>query len=211
MAITTATSTSLDETINRQTLGPLGTLLTKQTFWVFVAAVIAFIYLSFATTAFFTPRQPLQRLPQLRLCRDHGARHDGGDHHRRHRPLGRLGALLCRHGHRHDRWRHGLTSIWHAANSIGRRRASAALRSGGVSGVLIAYVGMAPFVVTLGMMSLARSLAMVMSNNTMVFQFGPDHEQFIALGGGSTGTGSSASPTGPVPTRPRQPAMRLGT
>ena len=30
-------------------------LLTRQTFWVFVAAVIAFIYLSFATDAFFTP------------------------------------------------------------------------------------------------------------------------------------------------------------
>ena len=55
MAITTATSSTLDETINRQTLGPLGTMLTKQTFWVFVAAVIAFIYLSFATTAFLTP------------------------------------------------------------------------------------------------------------------------------------------------------------
>ena len=49
----------------------------------------------------------------------------------------------------------------------------AALAVGGASGILIAYVGMAPFVVTLGMMSLARSLAMVMSNNTMVFQFGP--------------------------------------
>src|SRR6185503_5175352 len=58
--------------------------------------------------------------------------------------------------------------------------------AGGASGILIAYVGMAPFVVTLGMMSLARSVATVMSNNTMVFQFGPDHEKFIDLGGGST-------------------------
>jgi ribose transport system permease protein len=58
--------------------------------------------------------------------------------------------------------------------------------TGGVSGVLIAYVGMPPFVVTLGMMSLARSVAMVMSNNTMVFDFGRDHAKFIGLGGGST-------------------------
>ena len=52
--------------------------------------------------------------------------------------------------------------------------------------MLIAYVGMPPFVVTLGMMSLARSVAMVMSNNTMVFDFGRDHAKFIGLGGGST-------------------------
>jgi ribose transport system permease protein len=57
---------------------------------------------------------------------------------------------------------------------------------GGTCGVLIAYVGMPPFVVTLGMMSLARSMAMVMSNNTMVFDFGRDHAKFIGLGGGST-------------------------
>src|SRR6516164_3448334 len=49
MAITT-----LDESINRQTHGILGRLLTRQTFWVFVAAVLAFIYLSFASNAFFT-------------------------------------------------------------------------------------------------------------------------------------------------------------
>ena len=38
MAITT-----LEDTINRQTHSRLGMLLTKQTFWVFVASVIAFI------------------------------------------------------------------------------------------------------------------------------------------------------------------------
>lgn len=43
------------------------------------------------------------------------------------------------------------------------------------NGVLIAYLGFPPFVVTLGMLSIARSLAMVVSNNTVVFQFGPDH------------------------------------
>jgi ribose transport system permease protein len=32
----------------------------------------------------------------------------------------------------------------------------------------------------------ARSLAMVLSNNTVVFQFGPDHDKLLALGGGST-------------------------
>jgi ribose transport system permease protein len=40
--------------------------------------------------------------------------------------------------------------------------------------------------VTLGMLKIARSLAMVLSNNTVVFKFGPDHDRLLALGGGST-------------------------
>ena len=55
---------------------------------------------------------------------------------------------------------------------------------GAINGVLIAYVGVPPFVVTLGMLSIARSLAMVLSDNRMVYQFGPDQPQLLALGGG---------------------------
>ncbi len=51
---------------------------------------------------------------------------------------------------------------------------------------MIALVGVPPFVVTLGTLSVARSLAMVLSNNKMVYQFGPDHELLLDLGGGST-------------------------
>jgi ribose transport system permease protein len=39
-------------------------------------------------------------------------------------------------------------------------------------------------VVTLGMLSIARSLAMVLSNNRMVYEFGPDQAQLLTLGGG---------------------------
>ena len=60
-----------------------------------------------------------------------------------------------------------------------------ALVVGAINGVLIAYLGMPPFVVTLGMLSIARSLAMVASNNTVVFQFGPDHDKLLSLGGGA--------------------------
>ncbi len=56
---------------------------------------------------------------------------------------------------------------------------------GFVHGILIAYVGMPSFVVTLGMLSIARSLAMVASGNTVVFQFGPDHDLLLSLGGGA--------------------------
>ena len=58
------------------------------------------------------------------------------------------------------------------------------LAVGAFNGVLIAYVGVPPFVVTLGMLSIARSLAMVLSDNRMVYSFGPDQPALLALGGG---------------------------
>jgi ribose transport system permease protein len=59
------------------------------------------------------------------------------------------------------------------------------LAVGAFNGALIAYLGFPPFVVTLGMLSIARSLAMIASNNQTVFQFGPDHDRLLALGGGA--------------------------
>jgi ribose transport system permease protein len=63
---------------------------------------------------------------------------------------------------------------------------AAAAAVGWLNGLLIAYVGMPPFVVTLGMLSAARSLAMVLSNNKMIWEFGPDHDLLLWVGGGST-------------------------
>lgn len=54
-----------------------------------------------------------------------------------------------------------------------------------INGVLIAYLKMAPFVVTLGMLAMARSIAMVLSNNKMIYDFGPDMELFEWIGGES--------------------------
>ena len=81
-----------------------------------------------------------------------------------------------------------LAVIMHAGYSIEIGIAAAigtALIVGAFNGILIAYLGFPPFVVTLGMLSIARSLAMVASNNTVVFQFGPDHDKLLALGGGA--------------------------
>lgn len=57
---------------------------------------------------------------------------------------------------------------------------------GAVNGWLIAQLDLSPFVVTLAMLSIARSLALVVSGNRMVYEFGPDQDRFLALGGGST-------------------------
>lgn len=62
----------------------------------------------------------------------------------------------------------------------------AALVVGLVNGLLIAYAGMPAFVVTLGTLSATRSLAMVLSDNKMIWEFGPDHDILLWIGGGST-------------------------
>ncbi len=59
-----------------------------------------------------------------------------------------------------------------------------ALACGLVNGVLVGYLRLSPFVVTLGMLSIARSLALVISNNKMIHDFGPDEDLLLALGGG---------------------------
>jgi len=56
---------------------------------------------------------------------------------------------------------------------------------GFINGVLIAYMKMAPFVITLGMLAIARSIAMVLSNNKMIYDFGPDMDLFEWIGGES--------------------------
>lgn len=54
-----------------------------------------------------------------------------------------------------------------------------------INGVLIAYLRLQPFVVTLGMLAMARSIAMVVSNNKMIYEFGPDQDLFEWIGGES--------------------------
>jgi ribose transport system permease protein len=56
------------------------------------------------------------------------------------------------------------------------------LACGVVNGFFVAYIGMPSFVVTLGMLSLARSLAVVFSANQMLYKFGPDAPIVKAIG-----------------------------
>ena len=56
--------------------------------------------------------------------------------------------------------------------------------AGAVNGVLIAWVGLPPFVVTLGTLSIGRSLAVVLSQNKMIYDFGPDADTSSRLAAG---------------------------
>jgi ribose transport system permease protein len=58
----------------------------------------------------------------------------------------------------------------------------AGIACGMFNGLFVAYVGMPSFVVTLGMLSIARSLAVVLSGNQMLYKFGPDAPIVKAIG-----------------------------
>lgn len=172
-------TTTLDEAINRRTHGPLAWVLSRQVFWVLLAAIIAILLLSTVTDTFtksnnlfnVTRNFSLVAIVALGMT---AVIITGGIDLSVGSVMG-LSAIvvgvLMNDGH----------SIW-----VGIGAALAvALLAGLVNGVLIAYIGMPPFVVTLGMLSIARSLGQVGSNNKMVYEFGPDHDWFLWLGGGS--------------------------
>ena len=68
---------------------------------------------------------------------------------------------------------------WYVAFAMGM---ITGLMCGIVNGFFVAYVGMPSFVVTLGMLSFARSLAVVISGNQMLYKFGPDAPIVKAIG-----------------------------
>jgi ribose transport system permease protein len=60
-----------------------------------------------------------------------------------------------------------------------------------VNGIIIAYLGLSPFVTTLGMLAIARSVAVVLSGNRMLYKFGAGAPIFKKLGGGELDFGHS--------------------
>ncbi|MET0605606.1 MAG: ABC transporter permease [Beijerinckiaceae bacterium] len=157
----------------------LGWLASRQAFWVFLAVCLACAFLSVATNSFattnnlFNVTRNFTFVAIIALGMTIVIISGGIDLS--------VGSVLCLCSM-------VLAVVMHAGYGIGVGIAASiatALIVGAVNGVLIAYLGMPPFVVTLGMLSIARSLAMVTSNNTVVFQFGPDHDKLLFLGGGA--------------------------
>jgi ribose transport system permease protein len=68
---------------------------------------------------------------------------------------------------------------WYVAFFMGL---ATGLAFGAINGFFVAYVGLSSFVVTLGMMSVARSFAVVLSGNQMLYKFGPDAAIVKAIG-----------------------------
>jgi ribose transport system permease protein len=156
----------------------LSRLASQQTFWVSVAAVLAFVGMAIASDVFAT-QQNLFNVTRnfafvaiIAIGMTAVIITGGIDLS--------VGAVLVLSGMVIGMTMSEGMSIWLAVPlALGT-----ALAVGAFNGILIAYVGVPPFVVTLGMLSIARSLAMVLSNNKMVYEFGPDQPQLLALGGG---------------------------
>jgi len=173
-------SVTLDEAIAQKEHGGLSRVLNSQAFWVLVAIILACIFLSFATDAFLTSKNlyNITRNATFTAIVALGMTIviiTGGI------DLS-VGSVLCLCSMVLAVTMHAGYGLW---AGIGASLLTAVV-VGLFNGVLIAYLDFPPFVVTLGMLSIARSLAMVLSNNTVVFQFGPDHDRLLALGGGST-------------------------
>jgi ribose transport system permease protein len=173
-------SVTLEQTIAQREHTWRSSLMASQTFWVVIAIAVACAFLSYETEAFATSNNlynitrnftftAIVALGMTMVIITGGIDLS-------------VGSVLCLCSM-------VLAVVMHAGWSIYVGIAAAvatALIVGAFNGVLIAYFNFPPFVVTLGMLSVARSLAMVASNNTVVFQFGPDHQKLLALGGGST-------------------------
>jgi ribose transport system permease protein len=182
---------TLDQTIAKQGTNWSSRLLSSQAFWVFVAIVVACIYLSFASKAFLTPQNVFNITRNftftaiIALGMTFVIITGGIDLS--------VGSVLCLCSM-------VIAEVMHNGASLEVGIAAAVVTGlvvGAFNGVLIAYLGFPPFVVTLGMLSIARSVAMIASNNTTVFQFGPDHDRLLNLGGGALaipGIGSISYP-----------------
>jgi ribose transport system permease protein len=158
----------------------IGWLTSSQAFWVLLAICAACAFLSFATDSFatqnniFNVTRNFTFVAMIALGMTIVIITGGIDLS--------VGSVLCLCSMI-------LAVVMHAGYGIEIGIAASlgcALLIGAFNGVLIAYLGIPSFVVTLGTLSIARSLAMVVSNNTVVFQFGPDHDKLLALGGGAT-------------------------
>ncbi|MBW9056379.1 ABC transporter permease [Rhizobium mesosinicum] len=170
---------TLDQTIGQKQRSWLASILGGQTFWVLIAVILACIFLSMTTDSFATSKniynitRNVTFVAIIALGMTLVIITGGIDLS--------VGSVLCLCSM-------VLAVVMHAGYSIEVGIAASvgvALLVGAFNGLLIAYLGFPPFVVTLGMLSIARSLAMVASNNTVVFQFGPDHDKLLALGGGA--------------------------
>jgi ribose transport system permease protein len=184
--------TSLEQSIAQKQGTWRSALLSSQTFWVIVAVLIAATYLSLVTDSFDTPRNLFNTTRNvtffaiiamgmtiviitggidlsvgsvLCLCSMVIAVVMAGDI--------KVGSTVICAG--------GCNIYYGIGASI-----ITALLVGAFNGVLVAYLGFPSFVVTLGMLSIARSLAMIVSNNRTISKFGPDHDLLLQIGGGAT-------------------------
>ena len=176
----TTTHADIDESITSRTeMSTLGSIVRTQPFWVLLAILAIGIAMSFISDAFMTERNIFNISRNFAFF---GIMALG------------MSAVICTAGIDLSVGSlMGLCAItlglvmqsgWGIEAGFIICMGTAAL-VGLINGVLIAYLRMAPFVVTLGMLAITRSIGMVLSNNKMIYEFGPDQDLFEWIGGES--------------------------
>lgn len=176
----TTSHAEIDESItNRQEVSGFAAVLRTQPFWVFMAILGIGVVMTFVSDAFLTERNMFNITRNMAFF---GIMALG------------MSAVICTAGIDLSVGSlMGLCAITlgltlQAGYGVGPGFVICILTAvivGLINGILVAYVGLAPFVVTLGMLAMARSIAMVLSNNKMIYEFGPGQELFEWIGGGS--------------------------
>ena len=174
-----AANVSIESVLGNRESGALQKLFAAQAFWVFVTLVIIYAAMSFMFPDAFASQQNFYNITRNFAFIGIMA-------------LGMICVILTGGIDLSVGSIMGLVAVvtglvlqakypWYAAVAAG-------LAAGAVIGLcngwLIAYVGLSPFVVTLGFMSIARSLAIVESGNKMIYEFGPSGPAFKSIGGG---------------------------
>ena len=174
------TAADLSRAIGGQTNTRLSAIMAEQATWVFLAAVVAAVVLSLVTDTFassqnlFNVARNFAFVGIVALGMTVIIISGGIDLS--------VGSVLCLGAM--------VQAIVMNAGYGFYPSAAAALGAsalvGMINGALIAWLRIPPFVVTLGMLSIARSVAMVLSDNRMIFEFGPDQDLLFWIGGGSS-------------------------
>jgi ribose transport system permease protein len=171
-------SMTLEQTIAKQQSTVTQRLFASQAFWVLVAIAVCCIFLAIRQPAFISPANIFNITRNftftaiVALGMTFVIITGGIDLS--------VGSVLVFSSMMMATSMHAGVSLWAGiAIALG-----SGLAVGAFNGVLIAYLGFPSFVVTLAMLSAGRSFAMIASNNQTVFEFGPDHDKLLWLGGG---------------------------
>ncbi len=174
------TDTTLKDIIGQQTnRGFIAWMVSRQVFWIFLATVLAVLFMSLRTETFLTPgnifnvTRNFAFVGIIAIGMTAVIITGGID-------LSVGGTMLIGAMVTAVLMSSGMGVVPAFAISMG-----ACILVGLVNGVFIAVLGLPPFVVTLGMMAVARSMGLVISNNRLIFEFGPDQKILTNIGAGN--------------------------
>lgn len=167
---------AIDQQVNR---GFLSWLVSRQVFWIFLATLLAILFMSIRTETFLTPQNIFNVTRNFAFVGIIAVGMTaviiaGGI------DLSVGGTMLIGAMVTAVLMNSGMGALPAFAISMG-----ACVLVGLLNGVFIAVIGLQPFVVTLGMMAISRSMGLVISNNRLIFEFGPEQKILTDIGSGA--------------------------